>query len=66
MSNFIADDPDLGRRAKILMNNERRNCLAKLLGTSAGCWCIGAGPNGSTVSCSEATDRKAELAAAAG
>ena len=62
MPNFLADDPDLGRRAKILLNNERRNCLTKLLGTSAGCWCLGSGPNGSNVSCYEATDRKAEQA----
>jgi hypothetical protein len=62
MPDFLANDPDLGRMAKILRNNERRNCLSKLLGTSAGCWCMGAAPGGGNVSCFEATDRKAERA----
>jgi hypothetical protein len=56
MPNFIADDLDLGLRAKILLNNERRNCLYALLGVVEGCWCIDVMPDGGKVPCREATN----------
>lgn len=48
----ILDDTDyIGARAKLLHAFDRGICMNRATGTSAGCWCMKAAPDGSNLKC---------------